>query len=104
MKRTFPNKTKSVPQCELHTKAGMEETQQTNTGSSKTCSSVAMIGLAAISTTVGASSILFLSETDCAVATELPQVDTNQLYSYSSEVRIPELNFTEDGGPERSGV
>ena len=94
MKRTFPNKTKSVPQCELHTKAGMEETQQTNTGSSKTCSSVAMIGLAAISTTVGASSILFLSETDCAVATELPQVDTNQLYSYSSEVRIPELNFT----------
>ena len=94
MKRTFPNKTKSVPQCELHTKAGMEETQQTNTGSSKTCSSVAMIGLAAISTTVGASSILFLSETDCAVATEVPQVDTNQLYSYSSEVRIPELNFT----------
>lgn len=94
MKRTFPNKTKSVPQCELHTKAGMEETQQTNIGSSKTCSSVAMIGLAAISTTVGASSILFLSETDCAVATELPQVDTNQLYSYSSEVRIPELNFT----------
>ncbi|MDJ0517317.1 MAG: peptidoglycan DD-metalloendopeptidase family protein [Trichodesmium sp. MO_231.B1] len=92
MKRTFPNKSKSVVKCELHTEANFEQTKQINVGSSKACSSAAMIGLAAISTTMGASGILFPGEGDHAVAAELPKVDTNQ--QYSSVVRIPELNVT----------
>ncbi|NEQ36080.1 MAG: peptidoglycan DD-metalloendopeptidase family protein [Okeania sp. SIO3I5] len=92
MKRTFPNKTKSVGKCELHTEASIEQTKQTNIDTSKACSSAAMIGLAAISTTMGASGILFPGEGDRAVAAELPQIDTNQ--QYSSEVKISELNIT----------
>ncbi|MGD1715026.1 peptidoglycan DD-metalloendopeptidase family protein [Dapis sp. BLCC M172] len=92
MKRTFPNQSKSIAKCELHTEANVEQTKQTNVGSSKACSSAAMIGLAAISTTMGASGILFPGEGDHAVAVELPKVDTNQ--QYSSVVRIPELNVT----------
>ena len=92
MKRTFPNKTKSVAKCELHTEPSIEQTKQTNIGSSKACSSAAVIGLAAISTTMGASGILFPGEGDRAVAAELPQIDTNQ--QYSSEVKISELNIT----------
>ncbi|MCL2932432.1 MAG: peptidoglycan DD-metalloendopeptidase family protein [Trichodesmium sp. MAG_R03] len=92
MKRTFPNKTKFVPQCQMKTKESIEQTKQTNIGSSKACSSATMIGLAAISTTMGVSGIFLSGEGDCAIAVELPQVDTNQ--QYSSEVRIPELNIT----------
>ncbi|MGD1704160.1 peptidoglycan DD-metalloendopeptidase family protein [Dapis sp. BLCC M229] len=92
MKRTFPNQSKSVAKCELHTEANLEQTKQINVGSGKACSSAAMIGLAAISTTMGASGILFPGEGDHAVAAELPKVDTNQ--QYSSVVRIPELNVT----------
>ena len=92
MKRTFPNKTKSVAQCEINTKASIEQTKKVNIASSKARSSAAMIGLAAISTTISASGILFPGEGDCAIAIELPQVDTNQ--QYSSEIRIPELNLT----------
>ncbi|MCL2925661.1 MAG: LysM peptidoglycan-binding domain-containing M23 family metallopeptidase [Trichodesmium sp. MAG_R04] len=92
MKRTFPNKNKSVAQCEINTEASIKQTKQVNIGSSKACSSAAMIGLAAISTTMGASGILFPGEGDCAIAAELPQVDTNQQYSY--EIRIPKLNAT----------
>ncbi|MGD1805601.1 peptidoglycan DD-metalloendopeptidase family protein [Dapis sp. BLCC M126] len=92
MKRTFPNKSKSIANCELDTEANVEHTKQINLGSSKACSSAAMIGLAAISTTMGASGILFPGEGDRALAVELPQVDTNQ--PYSSAVTIPEVNVT----------
>ena len=90
MKRTFPNQTKSVAQCELHTKASMEQLKQTNVDSTKACSSAAMIGLAAISTTMGTSVMIFPGDDDSAVAAELPQVDKLQSYSY--QARILELN------------
>ena len=92
MKRTFPNKSKSIAKCELHTEANVEETKQINVASGKACSSAAMIGLAAISTTMGASGILFPGEGDRTIAAELPQVGTNQ--QYSPVVIIPELNVT----------
>ncbi len=92
MKRTFPNKSQSIANCEVHREANVEQTKQINVCSGKACSSAAMIGLAAISTTMGASGILFPGEGDRAVAAELPKVDTNQ--QYSSVVRIPELNIT----------
>ncbi|MEB3342519.1 peptidoglycan DD-metalloendopeptidase family protein [Okeania sp.] len=94
MKRTFPNQNKSAANCELHTEANVDRTKQISiSGSSKACSSAAMIGLAAISTTMGASGILFSGENNNAVAAEYPQVDTNQQYS-SSTVVVPELNVT----------
>ncbi|MEM1168547.1 MAG: peptidoglycan DD-metalloendopeptidase family protein [Cyanobacteria bacterium P01_H01_bin.35] len=98
MKRTFPNQSKSIANCELHTEANFEQTKQMNVGSGKACSSAAMIGLAAISTTMGASGILFAGEGDSVLAAELPQVDTNQ--QYSSAVIIPERNVTRVNRPK----
>lgn len=93
MKRTNPNQNKSTANCELHTEANLDQTKQINIGTSKACSSAAMIGLAAISTTMGASGILLSGENNNAVAAEHPQVDTNQEYSASTVV-VPELNVT----------
>ncbi|MGK7920100.1 MAG: peptidoglycan DD-metalloendopeptidase family protein [Trichodesmium sp.] len=86
MKRTFPNKGKSVANSKFQTKATTENFKQTNVGSSKGYSSAAMIGLAAISTTMGTSSILFSGEGDRAVAAE----------------RIPEINVTGVNRPKGS--
>ncbi len=92
LKRAFPSKVKSVAACELPTVAGIEQSKQTNHSSSKACSSAAMIGIAAISTTMGVSGILMPGESDQAIATELPKVGTKK--NYSSEIKIPELNET----------
>ncbi|NET41998.1 peptidoglycan DD-metalloendopeptidase family protein [Okeania sp. SIO2B3] len=89
MKRTFPSKGKSATTCELHTEANIEQSKQISTVGSKTSSAAAMIGLAAISTTMGASGILFSGKGDIAVAAELPGVDTNK-----HELSTRELNVT----------
>lgn len=86
MKRTFPNKGKSVASSEVQTKATIENLKQTNVGTSKGYSSAAMIGLAAISTTMGTSSILFCGKANQAVAAE----------------SIPEINVTGVNRPKGS--
>ena len=91
LKRAFPNRNKLIATSELHTKAKVEKSKQMNVGSNKACSSAAMIGLAAISTTMGASSILF-SGGDRVVAAELPKIDTNK--DYSSGLATPEQDVT----------
>ncbi|NEP83362.1 MAG: peptidoglycan DD-metalloendopeptidase family protein [Okeania sp. SIO3B3] len=88
MKRTFPSKGKSAATCELHTEATIEQSKQISTVGSKT-SAAAMIGLAAISSTMGASGILLPGKGDLAAAAELPGVDTNK-----HELSTRELNTT----------
>ncbi|NEQ73887.1 MAG: peptidoglycan DD-metalloendopeptidase family protein [Okeania sp. SIO2C9] len=90
MKRTFPSKGNSAAACELHTEATIEQSKQISiVGSKKTSSAAAMIGLAAISTTMGASGILLSGKGDMAVAAELPGVDSNK-----HELSTRELNVT----------
>ncbi|NES75347.1 MULTISPECIES: peptidoglycan DD-metalloendopeptidase family protein [Okeania] len=90
MKRTFPSKGKSAAICELHTEATIDQSKQISiVGSKKTSSAAAMIGLAAISTTMGASGILLSGKGNIAVAAELPGVDTNK-----HELSTRELNVT----------
>ncbi|MDJ0554217.1 MAG: peptidoglycan DD-metalloendopeptidase family protein [Microcoleaceae cyanobacterium MO_207.B10] len=82
MKRAFPNRNKSIATSEFDTGAKQKQSKQMTKGStSKACSSAAMIGIAAISTTMGASSILLSGSCDQAVAADLPQIDTNKDYS-----------------------
>ncbi|MGB3507711.1 MAG: peptidoglycan DD-metalloendopeptidase family protein [Microcoleaceae cyanobacterium] len=90
LKRTFPNRTNSIATSEFDTGANQEHSKQMNVGSNKACSSAAMIGLAAISTTMGASSILWSGAGDRVVAAELPRIDTNK--DYYSEVATPGLD------------
>ncbi|MDY7005498.1 MAG: peptidoglycan DD-metalloendopeptidase family protein [Cyanobacteriota bacterium] len=89
MKRTFPSKGKSVATCELRTEATIEQSKQISIVGSKTSSAAAMIGLAAISTTMGASGILLSEKGGLAAAAELPGVDTNK-----HELSTRELNTT----------
>lgn len=89
MKRTFPSKGKSAATCELHTEATIEQSKQRSIVGSKTSSAAAMIGLAAISSTMGASGMLLSGKGDLAVAAELPGADNNK-----HELPIRELNVT----------
>ncbi|NEO57764.1 MAG: peptidoglycan DD-metalloendopeptidase family protein [Okeania sp. SIO3B5] len=95
MKRTFPSKGKSAATCELSTEATIEQSKQINTVGSKTSSAAAMIGLAAISTTMGAPGILLSGKGDLAAAAELPGVDTNK-----HELSTRELNTTGVNSPK----
>lgn len=98
LKRTFPNKGKSAATCELCTEATIEQSKQIiATVGSKTSSAAAMIGLAAISTTMGAPGILLSGKGDLAVAAEVPGVDAN-----THEVSIKESNVTGVNRPKGS--
>lgn len=96
LKRTFPSKGKSAATCELHTEATIEQSKQISTVGSKT-SAAAMIGLAAISTTMGAPGILLSGKGDLAVAAEVPGVDAN-----THEISVKELKVTGVNRPKGS--
>jgi murein DD-endopeptidase MepM/ murein hydrolase activator NlpD len=98
LKRAFPNRTKSVASSELPTGEKVEHSKQTTGGTSKGYSSAAMIGLAAISTTMGASSILLPGGSDRVVAAEFPKVDTSK--EYSTGVVTPELDVAAVNRPK----